>query len=272
MKPTEIESDLLIRHEPPLAWIVINRPAARNALTLAMWEGLAGHVRRLSSDDRIRVIIMTGAGGQAFIAGADIGELRAALESPRPEEQAENEKRAYHFTLDALHSITDSPKPVIAMINGHCMGGGMLLAMSCDLRFAADTARFGIPAAKLGVAYPPREGAARLARIIGATAAADLLLSGRAIDAHEALRIGLVTRILPLPDLESSTREYAFLLAENAPLSHAAHKAALQQMLAPDRNTELVIDDFVARCYESNDCREGLSAFLEKRTPRFEGK
>ncbi|MGH9847038.1 MAG: enoyl-CoA hydratase-related protein [Blastocatellia bacterium] len=261
------DSNLLIRREPPLVWLVINRPEARNALTAAMWNALARAMNALSEDDDVRVLILTGAGDKAFIAGADIGELRAMLNNPS------NERENYRFTTEALQSLTRSPKPVIAMINGHCLGGGMLLAMSCDLRFAAETARFGIPAARLGVAYPPEQGAARLARIAGAAAASDILLTGRTFDAAEALRLGLVNRVVAAGELETLTRETALEIASCAPLSLAAHKLAIQQSLLPDadRNWK-VVEEAVNRCYASEDCREGLSAFLEKRKSEFKGR
>ena len=126
-----IESNLIVRREPPLAYLIVNRPKARNALTAAMWTELAAAMNALSDDVDIRVVILTGAGDRSFIAGADIGELKSMLASP------ENEKEHYRFTIDAIHAFTRSPKPVIARIHGHCMAGGMLIELTCDLRFAA---------------------------------------------------------------------------------------------------------------------------------------
>ena len=216
-------------------------------------------------DSEIRVIILSGAGDKSFISGADIGDLKEQL--AHPELVAES----YRFTTTLMQVISNAPKPVIAMINGHCFGGGVLIALACDLRFASDTAQFGIPAVKLGVAYPPEHGIARLVQTVGATHASDILLSGRTLDATEAVRIHLINRVVQVTALETFTREYALNLAQGAPLSLAAHKLAIQQAMLFERDPARV-EAAVQNCYRSRDCHEGLAAFLEKRASQFQGR
>lgn len=255
---------LLIQREPPLGWITINRPAARNALTTTMWGELATLVQSLVAEESLRVLILRGAGQQSFISGADIADLQEQLQQPTVRDEN------YRFTQKLLDTIATAPKPVIAMINGHCLGGGVLIALTCDLRLASAQAQFGIPAVKLGVAYPPEYGVARLVHTVGAGKAAELLLTGNTLDAAEALRIGMVHRVIPAAELEEETRQYALALAQGAPLTMAAHKLALQQAL--QGNPLLPSVTAAQRCYDSADCQEGLAAFLAKRTPCFTGK
>lgn len=256
---------ILVQRQAPLGWIVINRPAARNALTNSMWEALAQAVRSLTQDPQIRVILLRGVGDKSFIAGADIAELHAQLTHPGPT------AAGYDFTLPLLEALSSAPQPVIAMINGHCFGGGVLIALACDVRIAGAQAQFGISAAKLGVAYPPIQGVARLVSAVGITHAADMLLSGRTINANEALRIGLVNQVTAPQELERTTRDYAISLAQNAPLVLAAHKLAIQEAVKQQPAAAL-LEDAVRQCYQSQDGREGLAAFLEKRPAKFAGR
>lgn len=265
LKPENDEQPILVSVEPPLGWVVINRPAASNALTMAMWDEAAAAISSLAADEQIRVIILRGAGDKSFIAGADIAELQTQLANP------ELSEAGYQFTLKLLETIATIPKPVIAMINGHCLGGGVLLALMCDLRIASEQAQFGIPAARLGVAYPPEQGVARLVQMVGLGNAAEMLLTGRMLDASEAQRMGLVNRLAPSAELAARTREYALLLAQNAPLVLTAHKLALQSSRYAEP-PQRVLQEAVARCYTSADCREGLAAFLAKRPPQFTDK
>ena len=251
------ENLIIVRREAPLGWVTINRPAARNALNAAMWRALSDAVQSLSDDASVRVILLTGAGNKSFIAGQDIAELQAQAEHP---ELSEANVRA---SLAGLQSIARAPQPVIAAINGACFGGGVLIAATCDLRLCAASSRFGIPAVKLGVAYPYDEGVLPLIELIGKAHAADMLLTGRAIDADEALRFGLVNRVFSDESFLADATAYALQLAQGAPLTLTAHKRALQR----DDSARAAI----SRCYESDDFQEGLRAFLEKRAPRFDG-
>jgi enoyl-CoA hydratase len=259
--------EVRISIDAPLAWVEINRPAFRNALNLAIWRGLAERLPVLAARTEVRVVILHGAGDDAFLAGADITEFPTARADATLASEYERQTDA------ALAAITDIPKPVIAMINGICFGGGCSVALACDLRFAADHARFAIPAARLGLAYPFSHGVESLVQLVGPAHAADILLSARVLEAQEALRIGLVNRLIPRTDLKEVTREYALAMALGAPLTLAAHKAAIQaaRRAAPERD-RLQVQALVARCFDSADYQEGVAAFLAKRSPRFTGR
>jgi len=257
--------ELLLRREPPLAWVIVNRPHARNAMTRAVWHALAESVTALHHDAAIRVIIIRGAGEDAFISGADISEFPAIRANAAMTAEYDRD------TATAWLAITSAPQPVIAMINGLCYGGGCAVALACDLRLAADHARFAIPAARLGLSYP-MEAIERLVHVVGPTAAADILLSARPLDAAEAHRIGLIARVVPRADFDAWLRDYALKTAENAPLTLAAHKLAIQDSMKPATARDLAtIRAAMARCFNSADYQEGIAAFLEKRTPRFRG-
>ncbi|HUI26309.1 MAG TPA: enoyl-CoA hydratase [Candidatus Kryptonia bacterium] len=257
--------ELLARRDEPLAWVMINRPHARNAMTRAVWQALAEQVTALHRDAAIRVIIVRGAGDDAFISGADISEFPALRANAAMTAEYDRD------TANAWLAITAAPQPVIAMVNGLCYGGGCAVALACDLRVAADHARFAIPAARLGLSYP-FEAIERLVQVVGPTAAADILLSTRALDAAEAHHIGLISRVVPRPEFETWVRDYALRMAENAPLTLTAHKLAIQEsMKAQGARDVAAVRAAMARCFNSNDYQEGIAAFLEKRKPRFHG-
>ena len=262
---TSVENSLLVNREPPLAWVVVNRPAARNALNAAVWNGLALAVERLGIDAAVRVIIVRGT-GDTFISGADISEFH--------KNRADAQMAADYDRVSARawEALSGTPQPVIAMINGLCYGGGVSIAVSCDLRVAGDHARFAVPAVRLGLAYP-FEAVERLVGIVGPTAASEMLLSGHVFDAQAAFRIGLVNRVVPRAELETITRDYALAIAERAPLSLAAHKRAIRECSRSPAARDLDgLGAAVARCYDSADYQEGIAAFLEKRKPRFSGR
>lgn len=258
---------LLFHKDPPLAWITFNRPERRNAVSLEMWQALSGFVSQVAEDNDIRVLLIRGAGEEAFISGADIsqfGKVRSSAETVAEYDRA---------TGSALTSLATLEKPVIAMIHGICFGGGCSVAVMCDLRLCSDDARFCIPAARLSIAYPVERGVERLVHVVGAANATEILVTARVYNAEEAYHMGLVNRVLPKAELESYTREYALKIADNAPLSVAAHKFFVRESTkaANLRDTEK-IRAWSARCFTSDDYKEGVAAFMEKRRPKFQGK
>jgi enoyl-CoA hydratase/carnithine racemase len=260
------QQTVLIRKEPPLGWIVMNRPQVRNALNLATWRAIAEGVAQLEADPAIRVLIMRGVTDEAFISGADISEfkeLRSDAEKARAYRQWPNQ---------AIAALTGCNKPVIAMIAGVCVGGGVQVALSCDIRIAARGTRFGIPAARLGLAYP-LDGVMALTQIVGPANAREILMSARLFDAEEAWSMGLIHKLVALEELEGFVRKYAAQMSHNAPLTMAAAKACIREALKdPEQRNQKLVEEMVGRCFNSEDYREGLRAFAQKRRPQFSGR
>ncbi|MBI4265612.1 MAG: enoyl-CoA hydratase/isomerase family protein [Acidobacteria bacterium] len=256
--------NLLLERDGPTAVLTINRPRVLNALNTSTLDELRRAVLDLEHDSAVRVVLLTGAGDKAFAAGADINEL-ATL---RPVDGKEHARRGQHvFDL-----IANLGKPVIAAINGYALGGGCELALACTLRLAADTARLGQPEIHLGL-IPGYAGTQRLPRLVGKGVALDLLLTGRQIAADEALRIGLVNRVVPAADLMAESRALAADLAARPPV------AAQYILEAVNRGLELPLDagqfleaTLFGLVASTDDMREGTNAFLEKRKPAFKGR
>ena len=230
-----------------------------------MWAGIAPIIERFAQDPKVRVVVLTGQGTQAFSAGADISEFdhnRATGESGLGYERA---------TELAFESLYRCAKPVVAAIRGICFGGGMALALACDLRLASDDARFCIPAGKLGIGYGLGL-TANLVKRLGAGTAADVLLTGQTYIATEALARGIVQRIAPAKEFDALVGNYVSMLSENAPLSLAAAKIAIRATLDNDADARAQAELAFAACMRSEDYKEGRRAFAAKRKPRFEGK
>jgi enoyl-CoA hydratase len=249
-----------------VGWIVFDQPARRNAISDAMWRAIPLAMKQFDADPEVRCIGFRGAGSEAFSAGADISEF----EKNRSSTEAVG---GYDSLLDqVLHSIQGSLKPSVAMIHGYCLGGGLEIALACDLRYCGASAQFGIPAAKLGLAYNV-EGHKRLLETVGHARAREIMFLGRRYPAEEALAMGLVHRVLPDAELEPFTEQVIAELVANAPLSIANTKTILEEYAksvgAPDHGR---MSAAIERCARSEDYKEGRRAFMEKRKPKFEGR
>jgi enoyl-CoA hydratase len=246
--------------------ITFNNPEKRNAMSLDMWEGLGHALVELRDDADVRVVVLVGAGDKAFVSGADISQF----EKNRHNAEASEEYAKKSAAQRAL--LADYPKPTIACIRGFCLGGGMQVAMMADIRIASENSQFGIPAAKLGIAYG-YDGLKNLVSLVGPSWARLLMYTGMRIDAAEALRIGLVDRVVPDAELWSATSEIARTISGNAPLAIQAAKITIAQVLKdPDKRDMDAIKQVGTACMDSEDFREGRTAFMEKRKPRFKGR
>ena len=258
-------SKLITEQRGPVGFLVLNAPQRRNALSLDMWQGIPELIKKFEHDAAIRCIVITGAGTEAFAAGADISEFEANRAS------AETAKLYDDATRAAASSIIHCSKPVVAAIRGICFGGGVAIAIACDLRIASPDARFCIPAARLGIAYG-FEGTAALVDRLGASMATEMLVTARVYSAAEALTHGLIHQIAPAEDYESFVTRYTSTIAANAPLSMASSKLTIQAILQADAASRTAAGESMSACMTSEDYREGRNAFLEKRPPHFHGR
>jgi len=257
---------LQVEKRGAVGWIVFDQPAKKNAINGAMWRGIPEAMARFDADDEVRCVAFRGAGTEAFAAGADISEF----EKVRANESAVG---AYDGLLDrVLHSIQDSRKPSVAMIHGFCLGGGLEVALACDLRYCGTSAQFAIPAAKLGLAYNV-EGHKRLLETVGHARAREIMFLGRRYGADEALAMGLVHRVLPDAELEAYVDGVIATLLANAPLAIANSKAILEEYAKSSGPADAArMRAAIERCAQSEDTKEGRRAFMEKRKPAFKGK
>jgi enoyl-CoA hydratase len=256
---------ILAHKDGPIGIATFNNPEKHNALSLEMWQRMGEILDAFSADADIRVVVLTGAGGKAFVSGADISKFAS--------ERATAEGAAvYNETVDRVcERLYAFPKPTIAMINGFCMGGGLAIAVSCDMRIASTNAVFALPAAKLGLGYG-YAGLRRCMETIGPAATKEIFFTARRFGCEEALRWGLLNRAVAPEALAATVMEIASTIADNAPLTLAAVKRIAVEILKdPDTRDMAACDAMVAACFASDDYKEGRTAFLEKRKPRFRG-
>ncbi len=249
-----------------IATLTFNNPTKRNALTREMRSALPGLLGRLNEDEDVRVVVVTGAGDKAFTAGADISEFGEQRTSPEARAEYDRGQAAVSTAWASLE------KPVIAMIRGFCLGGGLSVALQADIRIAAEDSQFGIPAARLGLGFG-FAGVTTLLTLIGPARSSEVLFSARRFSAAEALRMGLINRVVPADQLTDEVLGLARAIAQNAPLTVAACKAAIRQAArSPGQPATARVETMIEACFQSADYREGQRAFAEKRPPAFTGR
>ena len=257
---------ILARKEGRVGTIIFNNPERHNAVSLDMWAAVSRILEEYAGDDEVRVVVLKGAGGKAFVSGADISKFeseRATLDATKH----------YNVTVEKAYSaIEEFPKPTIAMIEGYCIGGGVGLAVCCDLRICSENSRFAVPAAKLGLGYS-FNGLRRLINVVGPAFAREIFYTARQYSAEDARIMGLVNRVVPQAGLERYVHDYADTIAGNAPLTVTSVKSIIKEVLKDESRRDLArCTAAVEQCFASNDFIEGRRAFMEKRKPAFTGR
>jgi len=257
---------MLSRKEGGVGYLIFNNPERHNAVSLEMWQAATNILADFAADPQVRVVVLTGAGGKAFVSGADISKF----ESERSSKEAIDR---YNVAVDKANTaVYEFPKPTIAMIRGYCIGGGVGLALACDLRICSDNSKFGVPAAKLGLGYGYK-GIKRLVDVVGPSFAKEIFFTARQFTAAEALAMGLVNRAVPVDELEKYVKDYAERIGANAPLTVNSVKYIVGETVKEESKRDLQkCADLVAQCFASSDYIEGRKAFMEKRKPAFTGK
>lgn len=257
---------MLAAKDGPIGWMTFDHPERRNAVTQDMWLQIGEILEDFAKDEALRVVVLTGTGDRAFVSGADISQFGANRRNAA--EVAESNR----LTNAARQALASFPKPTLAMIQGYCLGGGLAIALMCDLRFAAEGSTFGIPAARLGVGYAAPS-VDLLQALVGPAYTREILFTGRRFTGEEALRMGLINRLLPSPELAPQVQEYAAMIGANAPLTIRAAKLASTELLKDDTTRDLaLVQSAVEACFNSTDYQEGRTAFMEKRPPAFTGR
>lgn len=253
------------RKDGELGWLIFDNPSKLNALSPGMTEDAQRVIEGFEDDASVKVVVMRGSGEKAFISGGDISSFN------KTRSNADAAARSRKIQDDLARTMTNMSKPLIAMVHGYCLGGGLGMALNADLRFVSVTAQFSVPAAQRGIAYPP-SGLKKLVDLVGPSAAKDIMFSARRFGAQEALNLGLVNRVFDADRLEEETIAYARLVAGNAPLSVRASKFFVEQLgLEPSARDEAKIEQMIRTAADSNDFKEATRSFVEKRKPIFTG-
>jgi enoyl-CoA hydratase len=257
---------MLAEKDGAIGWMIFDHPERRNAVTQSMWLQIGEILEDFAKDEAVRIVVLKGAGDKAFVSGADISQFG------QQRRNAAEVAASNRLTDVARQTLATFPKPTIAMIQGYCLGGGLAIALMCDLRLASEDSTFGIPAARLGVGYAAQS-VGLLQDLVGPAYTREILFTGRRFSGDEALRMGLVNRLLPGEQLAPYVQDYATMISTNAPLTIRAAKLASHELLKGEAERDLtVVQHAVEACFDSADYQEGRTAFLEKRPPAFKGR
>ena len=257
---------MIAEKDGPIGRLIFNKPERHNATSSDMWEAIPVILDDFEKDPAIRVVVVTGAGDKAFVSGADISEFETARNTP------EQVKRYDEIGEIANARLTKCSKPTIARIRGYCVGGGLAVSLTCDLRIASENSKFAVPAAKLGLGYRAA-GIKTLMNVVGPAYAKEIFYTGRLFDAREALQMGLLNRVVPDAELDSYVDNYCKLIGQNAPLTMHAAKRTIEELTRLDGKPDLARSAaLVKECFDSEDYIEGRRAFMEKRKPAFKGR
>ena len=260
------EGQIRVSFDGAICRIVLDQPSKMNAMNFDMWSGLPDAIKRAEAEPGIRVITVEGAGDRAFCAGADISQFG-------DKRTGQDATRAYDAAVSAgMDALFNASKPTVAIIRGICFGGGLMLALACDIRLARGDSRFRLPAARLGLGYGASNVQLMVQRL-GISAAADILLTARILDAQDAQRVSIATGVWPVETFAAESADYVGKIAANAPLTLAAIKRGLVELSRPENERNLAaVNTLVEHCFASEDYREGQAAFREKRDPVFKGR
>ncbi len=255
---------LQVRKAGAIGWIVFNNPERRNAVSVDMWEAIPKALDGFGADPEVRLVVLAGAGDKAFVSGADISQFEKERSGP------EAVQRYEELAEGAQARLQNFEKPLLAMIRGYALGAGFNIAAICDLRIAAEDARFGIPAARMGLGYRASS-MKNLVDVVGLANAKEIMLTARQLTAAEAKDMGLVHKVVKVEELEKAVQEYCDIIAANAPLTMRAAKRIIHQVARTSWDVEQC-RAWVKECFDSEDYKEGRKAFMEKRKPVFKGR